>query len=93
MQQDKTYYEVLDLPEDASAEELKQAYRSLIKIWHPDLYPGMPVSDCRKTFFAFSVRADKHILSRFNLLSDEEKKEYADIIELLKECINFREKK
>lgn len=57
------------------------------------LYPGMPVSDCRKAFFAFSVRADKHILSRFNMLSDEEKKEYADIIELLKECINYREKK
>ena len=57
------------------------------------LYPGMPVSDCRKAFFAFSVRADKHILSRFNMLSDEEKEEYADIIELLKECINYREKK
>ena len=57
------------------------------------LYPGMSVSDCRKAFFAFSVRADKHILSRFNMLSDEEKKEYADIIELLKECINYREKK
>jgi hypothetical protein len=57
------------------------------------LYPGMPVSDCRKAFFAFSVRADKHILSRFNMLSDEEKKEYADIIELLKECIYYREKK
>ena len=56
------------------------------------LYPGMPASDCRKAFFAFSVRADKHILSRFNKLSDEEQKEYADIIELLKECINYREK-
>lgn len=57
------------------------------------LYPEMPVSDCRKAFFAFSVRADRHILSRFNMLSDEEKKEYADIIELLTECINYREKK
>ena len=127
MLMNKTYYEVLNLSEDASSEEIKQAYRSLIKQWHPDLnpdktdaaareeraqklggidstaeadkwfdvwlYPGMPVSDCRKAFFAFSVRADKHILSRFNMLSDEEKEEYADIIELLKECINYREKK
>ena len=57
------------------------------------LYPGMPFTDCRKAFFAFSVRADKHILSRFNMLSDEEKKEYADIIELLEECIRYREKR
>ena len=57
------------------------------------LYPEMPVSDCRKAFFAFSVRADKHILSRFNMLSDEEKEKYAYIIELLKECIKYRERK
>lgn len=56
------------------------------------LYPEMPISECRKTFFDFSVRVDKHILSRFNELSEEEKKEYADIIELLQECINYREK-
>ena len=28
----------------------------------------------------------------YSELSEEEKKEYADIIELLQECINYREK-
>ncbi len=57
------------------------------------LYPEMPLSECRKVFFEFSVRVDKYLLSRFNSMSEEEKKEYADIIELLEECILFREKK
>ena len=39
MLMNKTYYEVLNLSEDASSEEIKQAYRSLIKQWHPDLNP------------------------------------------------------
>jgi len=42
MPKDETYYEVLNLSEDASTEELKRAYRSLIKIWHPDLNPDKP---------------------------------------------------
>ena len=57
------------------------------------LYPEMPLSECRKVFFDFSVEVDKHILKRFNMMSDEEKKQYADIIEMLEECIRFRERK
>lgn len=60
------------------------------EVW---LYPEMPLSECRKVFFDFSVAADKHLLKRFNMLSDEEKKQYSDIIELLEECIRFRERK
>ena len=56
------------------------------------LYPEKPLSECRKAFFTFSVGADKHILSRFSKMSPEEQEKYADIIELLKECINYREK-
>lgn len=56
------------------------------------LYPEKPLSECRKAFFTFSVRADKHILSRFSRLSPEEQEKYADIIELLKETIDYRER-
>lgn len=59
------------------------------EVW---LYPEMPLAECRKVFFDFSVRVDKHILSRFNMMSAEDKKLYADIIELLQECIKFRER-
>ena len=57
------------------------------------LYPEMPLAECRKVFFDFSVNVDKHILSRFNAMSDGEKEMYADIIELLQESIKYRERK
>ena len=39
----KHAYRVLDLPLSASASSIKDAYRKLVKRWHPDLYPeGTP---------------------------------------------------
>ena len=32
----QNYYDVLDVPQDASAEHIKAAYRALAMIWHPD---------------------------------------------------------
>ena len=34
------YYAVLGVPEDATPEEIRQAYRRLAKQYHPDLHPG-----------------------------------------------------
>ncbi len=31
---------ILGIKHDAGAEEIKQAYRDLVKIWHPDRFPG-----------------------------------------------------
>lgn len=35
-------YEVLGLPLGASPSEVRQAYRDLITVWHPDRFPGNP---------------------------------------------------
>ena len=34
-----THYETLGIPADASSERVKQAYRSLVKAFHPDMFP------------------------------------------------------
>jgi COMPASS component SWD3 len=36
------YYQILELKQGASLEEVKQAYRQLVKTWHPDRYKGDP---------------------------------------------------
>ncbi len=39
MEEIKTYYQLLNLEPGASSEEVKQAYRNLAFLWHPDRYP------------------------------------------------------
>jgi curved DNA-binding protein CbpA len=42
MEDFRTYYEVLDVPESATAEEVHAAYRKLVKEFHPDRLVGIP---------------------------------------------------
>lgn len=41
----KNPYEVLEIKEGASEEEIKKAYRELVKKYHPDQYQNNPLSD------------------------------------------------
>ena len=36
----KNYFEILGVPEVASKDEIKQAYKDLVKVWHPDRFSG-----------------------------------------------------
>ena len=39
---DKKYYEILELPYGADFQEVKKAYRKLLKKYHPDLFQNNP---------------------------------------------------
>ena len=56
------------------------------------LRPDISKAECRDVFFSFSIRADRHILRRFEAMSEEDKEQYSAIMELLKDCIEYREK-
>src|SRR5437764_7747976 len=60
----QTPYEVLGVKPDATADEIRKAYRKLAKQFHPDLNPGKPAAEAR--FKAVSAAND--------LLSDPEKR-------------------
>jgi len=34
----KTYYEILEIDKNATEEQIKQAYRKLSLLWHPDSF-------------------------------------------------------
>src|SRR5437879_954149 len=60
----QTPYEVLGVKPDATADEIRKAYRKLAKQFHPDLNPGKPAAEER--FKAVSAAHD--------ILSDPEKR-------------------
>jgi DnaJ-class molecular chaperone len=60
----KDYYQVLGVPEKASADEIKKAYRRLAKEHHPDANPKNPAATERF----------KEIGEAYSVLSDAEKR-------------------
>ncbi len=60
----KDYYQVLGINKDASAEEIKKAYRKLARKYHPDLNPGDEKAEARF----------KEINEAQEILSDPEKR-------------------
>lgn len=60
----QTPYEVLGVKPDASADDIRKAYRKLAKEFHPDLNPGKPAAEARF----------KAVAAAYDLLSDPEKR-------------------
>jgi molecular chaperone DnaJ len=66
--QEKDYYRVLGVPEAATADEIKKAYRKLAKKHHPDANPGNKASEARF----------KEISEAHSILSDPVKRKQYD---------------
>ena len=65
---DKDYYDVLDVKRDASADEVKKAYRRLARQHHPDLNPNDKGAEGRF----------KELQEAYDVLSDAEKRQQYD---------------
>jgi DnaJ-class molecular chaperone len=57
-------YEVLGVKPDASADDIRKAYRKLAKQFHPDINPGKPEAEARF----------KEVSAAYDLLSDADKR-------------------
>ncbi len=64
----KNYYDILGVSKNASADEIKKAYRTLVKKYHPDLHPND--NECAEKF--------KEINEANEVLSDENKRKQYD---------------
>jgi len=64
----KDYYEILGVKKEASAEEVKKAYRKLARKWHPDINPGN--KDAEQRF--------KEISAAYDCIGNDEKRRLYD---------------
>src|SRR5437588_1888378 len=65
---DRDYYEVLGVARDASADEIKKAYRKLARKHHPDVNPGDKKAEAKF----------KEVQQAYDILSDAEKRALYD---------------
>ncbi|MDH4227308.1 MAG: DnaJ domain-containing protein [Deltaproteobacteria bacterium] len=66
---EKDYYDILGVARDSKLEDIKKAYRSLAKKYHPDLHPNDKAAEAKF----------KEINEAFAVLSDAEKRKTYDL--------------
>ncbi|MGB7442352.1 MAG: DnaJ domain-containing protein [Coleofasciculaceae cyanobacterium] len=68
MQNSHDYYQILQVSREATASEIKQAYRRLVREYHPDLHPGNLAAEERF----------KEICQAYKVLSDSVQRSHYD---------------
>ena len=66
-----THYDVLGVSPTASQDEIKAAYRNMLKAFHPDYYTGDK---------AFAERQTQKIVDAYNVLRDEQRRRDYDFL-------------
>lgn len=69
----KGYYKILGVSEDASQDEIKSAYRKLATKWHPDKWVSASESEKKNAEEKF-----KEIAEAYDVLGDKDKREQYD---------------
>ncbi|MEO5630316.1 MAG: DnaJ domain-containing protein, partial [Nitrospiraceae bacterium] len=68
----ENYYSILEISESANPEEITQAYRLLLQVWHPDRFHHSP------TLLTKAERKSRDINAAFDTLSNPELKQRYD---------------
>jgi len=66
----KTYYEILNIPKNASEKEIKKAYRTLTKKYHPDICKDEGAEEKFKDINeAYSVLSDSQKRAQYDQMT------------------------
>jgi molecular chaperone DnaJ len=74
------FYEILEVPRDASSEDIKRSYRRLARMYHPDANPGDAGAEARfkELAAAYEVLSDPEKRSRYDRFGSTEGFDFSD---------------
>jgi len=75
------YYKILELPYDAPLSEIKQAYRDLVRVWHPDRFAKDERLQKRTTEKLIELNEAYRVLRSFTPEITTEPENYAEPID------------
>ena len=79
----KDYYKILGIPQQASAPEVKSAYRAMSMKWHPDKNPGVDVTAIMQDINeAYAILKDENKRNRYDEEYDKFIKQYRNDVTL-----------